>query len=72
MPFMPKLSEIEQGPNDILIPDVDDELLESLRWRAELMGKGLSDYILDIFARGADMPRESFAGASVIVLDDES
>lgn len=69
---MPKLSEIELGPNDILIPDVDDELLESFRWRAELMGKSLSDYILDIFARGADMPRESFKGASVIVLDDEA
>lgn len=68
---MPKLNEIELGPNDILIPDIDDELLADFRRRAELLGKSLSDYILDIFARGADLPRERLAGAYVVVLDDE-
>jgi hypothetical protein len=68
---MPKLSEIELGPNDILVPDVDDALTADFRWRAELMGRSLSDYILDILARGADLPREDFAGAYVVMLDDE-
>jgi hypothetical protein len=31
----------------------------------------VSDYILDIIARGAALPREHFAGAYVIILDDE-
>lgn len=69
---MPKLSEIELGPNDILIPDIDDKLIESFRWRAELLGKSLSDYILDVLARGADIPRKSLASAYVVVLDDEA
>ncbi|HEV7336514.1 MAG TPA: hypothetical protein VGO06_11135 [Bosea sp. (in: a-proteobacteria)] len=68
---MPKLSEIELGPNDILIPDIDDALIADFRRRAELMGRSVSDYILDIIARGAALPREHFAGAYVIVLDDE-
>ncbi|MBN9448482.1 MAG: hypothetical protein J0I67_16460 [Bosea sp.] len=68
---MPKLSEIELGPNDILIPDIDDALIADFRRRAELMSRGVSDYILDIIARGAALPREDFAGAYVIVLDDE-
>jgi hypothetical protein len=68
---MPKLSEFELGPNDILIPDIDDALIADFRRRAELMGRSLSDYILDIFARGADLPRERFAGAYVVILDDE-
>jgi hypothetical protein len=72
-PVMPKLSEIELGPKDILIPDFDDKLLEDFRWRAKLMGNSSSDYILEILARGADLPRESFAGASaIIILDDET
>ncbi len=69
---MPKAIEIEIGPNDILIPDIDDRLIESFRWRAELMGKSFSDYVLDIFARGAEVPRARLAGASVIVLDDDT
>jgi hypothetical protein len=68
---MPKLSEFELGPNDILIPDIDDALIADFRRRAELMGRSLSDYILDIFARGADLPRERFANAYVVILDDE-
>ena len=68
---MPKLSEIEIGPNDILIPDIDDALIADFRRRAELMGRGVSDYILDIIARGADLPRERFASAYVVILDDE-
>lgn len=69
--MMPKLSEIELGPNDILIPGIDDELIADFRRRAELMGKSLSDYILEILARGADLPRERFASAYVVILDDE-
>ncbi|AMJ63146.1 hypothetical protein [Bosea sp. PAMC 26642] len=69
---MPKLSEIEIGPNDILIPDVSDEAIAALRAHAQLMGKSFSDSVLDVFARGLDSPRESLAGASVIVLDDEA
>lgn len=68
---MPKLSEFELGPNDILIPDIDDALIADFRRRAELMGRSLSDYILDIFARGADLPRERFSNAYVVILDDE-
>lgn len=68
---MPKLNAIELGPNDILIPDIDDALIADFRQGTELIGRSLSDYILDIFARGADLPRERFAGASVVVLDDE-
>ena len=68
---MPKLSEIELGPNDILIPDIDDKLLAAFRWRAEFIGKSLSNYILDVLARGVDLPRESFSGAYVVILDDE-
>lgn len=69
---MPKLSEIEIGPNDILIPDIDDETIAALRVQAEAFGRTFSDHILDILARGADSPRERLNGASVIVLDDES
>ncbi|CAN7590649.1 hypothetical protein [Bosea sp. LjRoot237] len=69
---MIKRCEIEIGPNDILIPDIDDALIESFRWRAELMGRSFSDYVLDILARGADIPRERLANASVIVLDDDA
>lgn len=69
---MPKLSELEIGPNDILIADVSDEAIASLRARAQLMGKSFGDYVLDVFARGLDTPRESLAGASVILLDDEA
>lgn len=65
---MPKGSEI--GPNDILIPDVDDDLIAFLRLRAKLAGKTFGDVVLDALAKGTDTPRERFAGASVIVLDD--
>ena len=68
---MPKLSEIELGRNDILIPDIDDALIADFRRRAELMGRSLSGYILDILARGADLPRERFASAYAVILDDE-
>ena len=49
-----------------------DEAIASLRVHAQLMGKSFSDYVLDIFACGLDSPRESLAGASVILLDDEA
>lgn len=67
---MPKLSEIELGRNDILIPDIDDALIADFRRCAALMGRSVSDYILDIVARGAVLPRERFADAYVVIPDD--
>jgi hypothetical protein len=68
---MPKSSEIEIGPGGILIPDVDADLIESLRLKARLSGRGVEDIVPDILACAADVPRERFKDTSVIWLDDE-
>jgi hypothetical protein len=68
---MPKLSEIELRPNDILLPDVSDEAIERLRVAAAAANKPFSDYVLDLMALHFGTPREKLTNASVIVLDPE-
>jgi hypothetical protein len=68
---MPKLSEIELRPNDILLSDVSDEAIERLRLAALAANKPFSDHVLDLTALHFGTPREKLANASVIVLDPE-
>ena len=68
---MPKLSEIELRPNDILLSDVSDEAIERLRSAATAANKPFSDYVLDLMALHFGTPREKLASASVIALDPE-
>jgi hypothetical protein len=68
---MPKLSEIELRPNDILISDVSDEAIERLRSAAATANRPFSDYVVDLMALHFGTPREKLANASVIVLDPE-
>jgi hypothetical protein len=68
---MPKLSEIELRPSDIVLSDVSDEAIEHLHQAAAALGKPLSDYVLDLIAGHFETPRWKLANASVIVLDPE-
>ncbi len=64
--------DIRLGPNDLVIPDIDKDLIERLRLKGRLSGRSFEDIILDTLALGADIPRERLNGASVIWLDDET
>jgi hypothetical protein len=68
---MPKLREVKLLPNDILLSDVSDDAIESLRMAAEAANRPFSDYVLDLMALHFGTPREKLANASVIVLDPE-
>ena len=68
---MPKLSEIELRPNDIVLSDVSDEAIEHLHHAAAALGQPLSNYVLDLIAGHFETPPGKLASASVIVLDPE-
>jgi hypothetical protein len=68
---MPKLSEIELRPNDILLEDVSDAAIEGLRLTAAALNRPFSDYVPDLIASHFGTPRERLASATVIVLSPE-
>ncbi len=68
---MPKLSEVEVRPNDIVLPDVPDSLIMDLRLKADLSKMTFNEYVLHLIADHFETPREAFASAAVIVLDPE-
>ena len=68
---MPKRSEIELHPDDILLPDVPDDTIERLRLKAALNDVPVSRYVLGLIADHFETPREAFASATMIVLDPE-
>jgi hypothetical protein len=68
---MPKRSEIELRPNDVLLSDVSDEAIARLQLEASAANKSFSDHVPDMIARHAGTPREKLAKACVVVLDPE-
>jgi hypothetical protein len=68
---MPKLSEIELCPNDILVSEVSGEAIEHLRSAAAAANRSFSDYVVDLMALHFGTPREQLANAIVIALDPE-
>lgn len=68
---MPRLSEIEIRPNDILLRDVPDDVITSLRIQAAARNVPFSDYVLELIADHFGTPREALSSATVIVLDPE-
>jgi hypothetical protein len=68
---MPKLSEIDPGPNDILLDDVPDDVIAVIQLRAEAICMSFGDYVLALIADHAGASRETVARPSVILLDPE-
>jgi hypothetical protein len=68
---MPKLSEIEVRPNDILLPDVPDDVIAALALRATLNERSFSEHVICLLADHFDIPRDALASATAIVLDPE-
>jgi hypothetical protein len=68
---MPRLSEIELRPTDILLADVPDDVIASLQTQAAARNVPFSDYLLEVIADHFGTPREALSTATVIVLDPE-
>jgi len=68
---MPRLSQIELRPTDILLPDVPDDVIASLRTQAAARNVPFSGYVLQVIADPFGTPREALSSATVVVLDPE-
>lgn len=68
---MPKLSEIELRPSDILLTDLPDDLIQHLQASARVAGVSFSEHVFTLLADYCEEPQEERQTGTVLVLDPE-
>ena len=68
---MPKLTDGEIEPRDLLLDDLSDELLDRVEQQASALGIPFSKHFLDLFAMCIGVAPHRLAGATAIRIDTE-